>query len=162
MNECPIPGCGDARPDGLLVCEGHADEIATQVRRRKSVPAHKADGWIYYLLLDGKLKIGWTANLAQRLKSYPPHAVMVLDHPGTRADERDLHRSLAPSRIVGREWYSKTPEVEAALRRVQQMKYEESLAYYRSITDGKPHWIVRTHHVPCMPSPIDWDNPITH
>lgn len=158
---CPIPGCAEPLLADCIVCESHALQIAARIgkKRRAAIPAHLDHGWIYYLILDEKLKIGWTTNLEQRIKAYPPHAVVAIEHPGTRADERDLHRSLKPSLVAGREWYTKTPEVEAALRRAQEMQYERSMEYYRTVTADKPEWIARSHRQPCMPGPIDWARP---
>lgn len=133
MTDCPIPGCTQ-QTTGFDVCEVHALKIAAQVAARKrSTPAHKTAGWIYFLLLDEKVKIGWTANLTQRMKSYPPHARMVTNHPGTRADERDLHRTFTPSRASGREWYHQTPELLAHIETVRlaeiQRKADEHMAW---------------------------------
>lgn len=136
---CPIPGCDRRRLNDSIVCLHHAltiwddmirggmktDPILQQQaiettaareqreaeHRAKVAEFNRAQGWIYYLRLDGMIKIGWTSNLPQRLQSYPPHYELIFDHPGTRADERDLHRSFRPSLASGREWYHPTPEI---------------------------------------------------
>lgn len=118
--KCPIPGCPEHRLKSGLVCIRHGVEIWQDVQRskgepeihqiavetvaererrlddahRKNIEFNKQHGTIYYLRLDEKIKIGWSANLGQRLMSYPPHMVLLVDHPGNRADERDLHRVL--------------------------------------------------------------------
>jgi hypothetical protein len=74
---------------------------------------------IYFLALDDKVKVGWTSNLEQRMKSYPPHSRLLVTYPGSRADERDLHRTLATSRVAGREWYERTPHIETTIREAQ-------------------------------------------
>jgi hypothetical protein len=129
--KCPIPGCKDRLLEGALVCIRHAVEIwqlvqrskgdpeihqiavetvAERVRRldeaeRKRIEFNKQHGTIYYVRVDEKIKIGWTSNLDQRMRAYPPHMQLLATHPGDRADERDLHRSFARFRASGREWY---------------------------------------------------------
>lgn len=136
---CPIGSCSDEVPEGHLVCRSHAIYIWRKVQL--SIPSKYADesvaqredrlwqerarlerdrqhpGWIYYLRLDEKIKIGWTSDLNQRIKAYPPHAEVLASHPGTRADERDLHRSFKPFRVAGREWYSPGGELMSHIRR---------------------------------------------
>lgn len=114
MSRCPIPGCiFPVVEDVVPVCRTHAVEIWKQVQltlppaetsiqrearqlaeeaRRAGVRQEK--GWIYFLELDDKIKVGWTSNLEKRLKSYPPHARMVVEYPGTRADEEEQVRLL--------------------------------------------------------------------
>jgi hypothetical protein len=139
QSKCPIPGCRNSTPANSLVCVKHGVQIWKHVEsvrgasfdtgviettasrearledgedRKKAV--RKQAGTIYYLRVDEKIKIGWTGgHLWGRLKAYPPHMKLLADHPGTRADERDLHRSFAPSRASGREWYYATPELLA-------------------------------------------------
>lgn len=142
--KCPIPGCTDRRLKTGLVCIRHGVEIWQQVQRskgepeihqiavesvaererkldeahRKNIEFNKRHGQIYYLRLDEKIKIGWSANLGQRLMSYPPHMVLLADHPGNRADERDLHRTFRPSLAAGREWYHPTQELLDHIQRI--------------------------------------------
>lgn len=147
---CPIPGCRDYKLVRNLVCLNHSVEIWGHVQSLKGEPlvqeailesvaererrleelekrraeARKQLGWIYYLKLDDRIKIGWTSNLGQRLQSYPPYAQSLTEHPGTRADERDLHRTFKPSRSSGREWYFPTPELMAHIDRVRAAEME--------------------------------------
>ena len=152
--ECPIPGCTDRPLKGEMVCTPHAVQIWARVQAIKGDPLiqnaitesvaerearmeederrrrefGKTHGDIYYLRVDEKIKIGWSSNLPQRLMSYPPHMVLLCDHPGTRADERDLHRSFKPSRAAGREWYHPTPELLAHIDRVHHAEMERRTA----------------------------------
>ena len=151
---CPIRGCDNGRHPDRLVCVQHSVQIWAHVEeikgadiqvaltiaeqeerkaadRAKQIELAKTHGWIYFLELDDKIKVGWTANLAQRLKSYPPHARMVVEYEGTRADERDLHRTLRVSLVAGREWYARTPQVlecmrDAQLKRDRQLTEEHA------------------------------------
>lgn len=142
--DCPIPGCRNSIPTNSLVCVKHGVQIWKHIEsirgasfvtaeietfqererrqdsdERRRAEARKQPGTIYYVRVDDKIKIGWTGgHLWDRLKAYPPHMKLIADHPGTRADERDLHRSFAPSRASGREWYYATPEVLAHIERI--------------------------------------------
>lgn len=154
---CPLPGCISPKPEHWTVCHQHSLQIWQQVQlslqptetadqraeRLALTEAHRAKtrtqpGWIYFLTLDDKIKIGWTANLEQRLRSYPPHAQVVVSYPGTRADERDLHRSLKPSLVAGREWYEPTPEVVAAMRQAQLDESLRAAAEWAARPKPKP------------------------
>lgn len=155
---CPIPGCSDLKMRRNLLCLKHSVEVWGNVQSSNGEPliqdaivesvaereqraaaeearraeVRKANGSIYYIRVDDKVKIGWTSNLPQRMKSYPPHMVLLTDHPGTRADERDLHRTFKPSRASGREWYHPTQELLAHIGRAhdaeQKRRDEEHLA----------------------------------
>lgn len=141
---CPIPGCKNGLTEDGLVCTPHGVKIWAHIdsvrsksgfkdpvvratheevlerQRKRALAATRSEGVIYFVELDDKIKIGWTSNLDQRLKAYPPHAQLLHYHPATRADERDLHRSLKLSLVVGREWYSKTPQVMECMREFEE------------------------------------------
>lgn len=173
QSKCPIPGCIFALDDEALVCWRHSLQIWEQVQRQhlesagSAVTTESADdraarqaeerkrrtqssltpGWIYFLELDEKIKVGWTSDLEQRMKAYPPHAKFILKYPGTRADERDLHRTLRLSLVAGREWYSRTPQVLNYIRDTQKALYlqyaEEAAARAQAVPaverpKGKP------------------------
>jgi len=147
---CPIAGCKNPPVAGGLVCTPHGVQIWAHVEtvrdksgfaelvdverdrmqrqaqdNARAVAATRARGWIYFLELDDKIKVGWTSNLENRIKSYPPHARMVVEYPATRADERDLHRTLRQSLVAGREWYARTPQVLNCMRDVQLAKAKQ-------------------------------------
>lgn len=132
--------------DGNIVCTVHAVRIWSAFQQVKGSPLAKAaaaltlveaealdaekaakvkahrhnNGTIYYLLVGDWIKIGFTSNLDRRLTEYPANAELLVTHPGTRAEETDLHRSFSPSLAHGREWYFQTPEVMAHVVRVKQ------------------------------------------
>lgn len=154
---CPIPGCIFTLTEDAFVCWQHSLQIWERVQtqhlksagsaittesaderaarqadeRKRRTQTSLSPGWIYFLELDDKIKVGWTSNLENRLKSYPPHARMVVHYPATRADERDLHRTLRLSLVAGREWYSRSPQVLDCMRDAQ-------LAEHRRLVDAQP------------------------
>lgn len=74
------------------------------------VPVAKT-GWIYYLRVDGHIKVGYASNLKNRLKSYPPTSEFLYAHRGTKATEKSSHSMLYLWLAQGREWFEDRPEV---------------------------------------------------
>ena len=64
-----------------------------------------AEGVVYYVQVGSHVKIGWTSNLENRMRQYPPNSTLLAQHPGTRKDENHMHRRFAADRTHGREWY---------------------------------------------------------
>lgn len=62
-------------------------------------------GVVYYLQVGELIKIGWTADLSQRLKSYPPDAILLATHPGTLDTEKSMHQKFAHLLSGRREWF---------------------------------------------------------
>lgn len=77
-------------------------------RGRAPIPA---DGVIYALRIGGFIKIGWTSDLNKRMRQYPPDTTLLAVMPGTRKDEKRIHRRLAVHLAQGREWFAMTPPV---------------------------------------------------
>jgi hypothetical protein len=162
QQKCPIDGCiFTVVEDVVPVCRRHAIEIWKQVQltlppaetahqhevRLQADEARRAgvrqeQGWIYFLELDEKIKVGWTSNLEKRLRSYPPHARVVVSYPATRADERDMHRTLRTELVAGREWYGRTPLVLNCMRDAQ-------LAEARRLAAEHERWLAA--HPPTPP-----------
>lgn len=147
VSSCSFENCNRVPTIWLYrgqVCEEHADDIWERVEMRDAKERHqklpgmeareyiRADarkikaverrkpsstGQIYYVQLDGIIKVGWTTILAERIRSYGPKAVLLANYPGTRADETALHRQLAPVRFKGREWYSDGPIIRDFIAR---------------------------------------------
>lgn len=77
------------------------------------------DGTVYYVKVGGShIKIGWTSDLAKRMRKYPPNTELLGTHPGSRADELRLHRRFAVHRSHGREWYPLVPVLLDHIKRV--------------------------------------------
>lgn len=74
-------------------------------------PSPTKHGTVYILRCGGYVKIGWTADLDKRMKSYQPDTVLLATMPGTRADEANLHKRFAHLRTHGREWYPLAPQI---------------------------------------------------
>lgn len=86
-----------------------AARLAERDARDKADRMADTNGWIYYVRLNGLVKVGWTRDLPQRLKSYGASVEVLCHYLATRDDETTLHRQLTPYRAKGREWYTDCP-----------------------------------------------------
>ena len=73
--------------------------------------AGNADGLVYYIRINGQIKIGYTADLRQRSRNYPPGSELLAVEPGTLYTERDRHQQFHRSLARGREWFTPTPDL---------------------------------------------------
>lgn len=82
-----------------------------KVPPRRQRPEAARRGTIYYLKVDGFIKIGYATHLTTRMKAYPPSAQLLVAYPGTMADETVLHDLMAEHRAARREWYHPDPRL---------------------------------------------------
>lgn len=139
IDRCTYPGCGKRIqiPEFTPLCVDHAaliherfkaalDErnqlvvndarIQRRERERKQAEAERQTrrsqpGVVYYLRIDSKIKIGYTANIRHRMRQYPPTAHLLAVEPGTPDDEVRVHRQFEAFRSQGREWFDESPEL---------------------------------------------------
>lgn len=64
-----------------------------------------APGWVYYLRIGDQIKIGFSTDVKQRVRQYPPEATLLAVHPGTLTLEAEMHQRFAAARAAGREWF---------------------------------------------------------
>lgn len=82
----------------------------TRARRfRAERKARTKPGIIYYLMIDGLVKIGYTADLKQRLALYPPTAQLLATEPGDQSTEAQRHTQFAGLLTARREWFTPGP-----------------------------------------------------
>lgn len=62
-------------------------------------------GQIYFVRLNGLIKVGWSGDLTARLKAYGPEVEILCHYKASRRDETLMHRQLRPYLARGREWY---------------------------------------------------------
>lgn len=82
------------------------ERVEARAKRTAGRRKPTAAGEIYFVKVDELIKVGWTTKLHDRVRAYGPKAELLVNYPGTRADEAALHRQLTPARYRGREWYS--------------------------------------------------------
>lgn len=68
-------------------------------------------GTVYYVRVGANIKIGWTSDLAKRMRQYPPESILLATEPGLRALETRRHKMFATTRTHGREWYAAVPSL---------------------------------------------------
>lgn len=97
---------------GLVVeiAEAHAKD-----RRRHWTKAPRGPGFVYLMKnkRNGLTKIGYSTNPVVReatLQSEEPEVVLIATHPGTKADETELHDRFIIHRVRG-EWF-RLPECD--------------------------------------------------
>jgi hypothetical protein len=150
-SKCTWPGCGQTVAglsiskrdfDDVPLCSGHMFEVWRLCRdsanrrnnRDKTIlvavggtlkkieqPVSTV-GWVYYLLIDGHIKIGYASKLLNRLRAYPPTAGFLYAHRGTKADEKVAHSMNYLHRATGREWFTAHADVYAWIEQ-QQARY---------------------------------------
>lgn len=69
------------------------------------------DGFVYYLQVGERLKIGYSVDVKRRMRAYPPGSQLLAVEPGDRDLETQRHRQFAGSLLDGREWFRPTPDV---------------------------------------------------
>lgn len=98
------------------VNERVAARSAGEATERKERHLSRTDGEIYYLRLNGLIKVGWSRCFYDRLKAYGPDVEVLAHYEGTRSDETNLHRQLRPALAKGREWYHDCDIVQAFVK----------------------------------------------
>lgn len=78
---------------------------ANEQADREAETRTQTPGWIYYVRIGDRIKIGYSADVKRRLRAYPPDSELLAVHPGTPGLEAQIHRDFAGSRADGREWF---------------------------------------------------------
>lgn len=139
----------EIRIDGALMCEKHYYQInkfglehfklsgsvdliredviarnrrinAEKERRQQVAKARgKQPGFVYYIRMDDLIKIGYAANIAKRMRAYPPSAELLAAHPGTEKLEREIHQEFKAFLRRGREWFA---PMEPLMTRIEEVR----------------------------------------
>lgn len=75
------------------------------------VPRHD-NPVVYYVGVDGLVKIGFTNYLPQRLEAWPPTTKILATEPGDFRLERQRHQEFAEY-LIEREWFTYGPRLHA-------------------------------------------------
>ncbi|GAB2646229.1 hypothetical protein GCM10027169_12990 [Gordonia jinhuaensis] len=81
--------------------------LVLQEKHAVGVGAH--DAVVYYIRFGNRIKIGYSTNLAQRLRVIPHDEVLATEHGGA-ALERIRHTQFAAERVNG-EWFKPSPRL---------------------------------------------------
>lgn len=117
-----------------------------------ATPARKTEGTIYYLRVGAYYKIGWTSDLAKRMRQYPPDTRLLARHPGTRKDEAALHKRFAHHRTHGREWYPLATQITEHVNRMVKEHGEPDEVTFAA----RPTQVPRPHSDKPMVTPRNW------
>lgn len=96
---------------GVLADRLHRERAEKKAEERRAETRRTTPGWIYYIQVGERIKIGYSVDPRQRLRQYPPDTPLLALHPGTMQLESEIHSQFTGSRIAGREWFLDTPEI---------------------------------------------------
>lgn len=120
--------CGAPVPEGMpySVCAKHAIKIfrymqgmvdAAPASAKESARSHRAipdkaprrgvRDVVYYIEVDGLIKIGFSSDFARRLRQYPPSAKVLAVEDGGKDRERQMLTRFAYLRVARQEWHRK-------------------------------------------------------
>lgn len=132
--------CGAYTPHGMpfSICGPHARQVFDHVNQfiegvaqqpmfrmslgldmladsRRAAAAYKPppDEVVYYVQIGDHIKVGYTAHLPTRLKSYPPTRRLLATEPGNPSLETRRHREFRHLLHAGREWFNPGPDLMA-------------------------------------------------
>lgn len=71
-------------------------------------PGETAAGIVYYIRMNGLVKIGFTTDLSKRSRAYPPGSELLATEPAGRYTERDRHQQFSRWLARGREWFEES------------------------------------------------------
>lgn len=87
------------------------EEARIESRRKQTDP--DSTGFVYYMRINGQIKIGYTANLRQRSRTYPPGTELLAVEPGTPELEKRRHSQFSRHLARGREWFTESDGLSA-------------------------------------------------
>lgn len=107
--------------------EATLDEVARTERWERDA-ARVKDSVVYFVERDAWIKIGFTAQLAQRLASLPQNCrrpdgmtigpvTVLATMPGNRGTEHRLHAKFEAQRVRGTEWFHPSDELRQYIAR---------------------------------------------
>lgn len=102
--------------------------VGRKIDRKRKARAKGHPGWVYYLQVGDRIKIGFATDVRRRMRQYPPNSDLLATRPGDKKLERELHQHFAAFRTEGREWFSTHPELMVHIDEVR-IKYKKERGY---------------------------------
>lgn len=118
------------------------EKVETGARERMQDRA----GDVYYLRVDGLIKIGHSKNVWTRMRSYPPTSELLAVEVGTRAIERQRHEKFRADLAHGREWFRESEELAAWIASVREAHGDPGGRAYRFTTPDDRKEVMRLRH----------------
>lgn len=115
-------------------------EIAKQQvkqENRRIATDPDSTGYVYYMRINGQIKIGYTANLRQRSRNYPPGTELLAIEPGTLELEKKRHGQFVRDLARGREWFRESDALaEHIAKLAEKHGVPESVMYHYRKHEG--------------------------
>ena len=84
--------------------------------------------WIYFFVLEDRVKIGYTSNLVERIKSFRLHTGGAGKFDalikGSKADEKRIQHNLKEYHIMGEWFHLADEEIVAYIKELQDGRYD--------------------------------------
>lgn len=108
--------------------ESDAREVQRQefLEERQRLGFMRRPGTIYYLRVGDLIKIGFTVDIDQRMRQYPPNIEVLATHPGTRETERQMHHKFLHRVAKGREWFTPCAEIDQHIEDIRSQLNTEA------------------------------------
>jgi hypothetical protein len=99
------------------------------------LPPRPKNGHVYYIELDGLIKIGFSTELARRIRHYPPTTKFLAAEPGESVLEKRRHAEFAHLRHGGvkSEWFNDDPGLREHIRCIQSLADRPGSGFVRSV-----------------------------
>lgn len=87
-------------------------------------------GFVYYMRMNGQIKIGFATDVTKRMRAYPPETELLAVEPGDMSVERDRHVEFRGELVRGREWFRETARLSRLIESLRATHGDPaSLAY---------------------------------
>jgi hypothetical protein len=73
--------------------------------RAREAKHNPTDGLVYYVAIGEHIKIGFSRDVRQRMRQYPPHRKLLAVEPGSMTLEHQRLREFAEYLDSGNEWF---------------------------------------------------------
>jgi hypothetical protein len=95
-----------------------ADTFRAPAPKRIDPRRHDARGFVYFAKVGRYVKIGWASNVPRRMKTLGASEVYHT-FPGTRADEKAMHRTFHKYLADGAEYFHPVPVLMNYIKQLQ-------------------------------------------
>jgi hypothetical protein len=89
------------------------DRAKAKAATKIKAQAADGDGFVYYIRINGQIKIGYAADITARMRHYPPGSQLLAAEPGTMRTELERHQKFRNDLVKGREWFTETPRISS-------------------------------------------------
>ena len=104
------------------------EKVATTERVRGE---SELEGFVYYIRINGQIKIGYAADVTARMRNYPPGSELLAVEPGTLETERIRHREFCNNLVRGREWFLPSTRLMRHIQNVVEERGDPAALAYK-------------------------------